>query len=94
MTLMIHFLFGNIGLIGIGGIFSFIIIYKRNPHIFKILSLWFLFLIGISFSFILFEWFRNPSYSPLQLPDYGYQRMAYWFNRTWFYSVIPLSCFA
>ncbi|MFX0176144.1 MAG: hypothetical protein ACFE85_07930 [Candidatus Hodarchaeota archaeon] len=93
-TLFIHYLYGSIGFIGTLGILSLIIVYKHYKFIFKVFLLWFLFIISLSFTIIFMTWLNNPIIKPIQLPDNAYFRMTLWFDRTWFYSIIPLSCFA
>jgi len=87
-------IFTNIGLIGIIGFFSFYSAYKKNSKLFFILVSWILFSIGLASSFIIKNFISYPLHPPLNFPEENYYYMMYWFDRIWFYSIIPLSIIA
>jgi len=58
------------------------------------LLLWFLFLYITASLIIFIKWLNYPITSPYEIPYDEFLSMNYWYNRIWYYSIIPLSIFA
>ncbi|MHA1499445.1 MAG: hypothetical protein ACTSRT_18100, partial [Promethearchaeota archaeon] len=94
-TLALHLIFFNIGLIGILAIFSSYLVFKEHKTLFYVLSAWILSLFVLAFMGLIINWVKYPNFAPIELPGNDYYRwIQYWFNRIWYYSIIPLSIFA
>jgi len=94
-TLTLHLFFFNVGLIGILAIFSSYSIFKEHKTLFYILSAWIISLFALAFIGLIIDWIKYPNLAPIELPQGDYFRwIHYWFNRIWYYSIIPLSIFA
>ena len=94
-TLTLHLVFYNVGLIGILAIFFSYFIFKEHKNLFYVLSAWIISLFVLAFIGLLISWIRYPYFAPIELPGGDYFRwIYYWFNRIWYYSIIPLSIIA
>ena len=94
-TLTLHLVIFNIGLIGILAIFFSYFIFKEHETLFYVLSAWILSLFVLAFIGLLINWVKYPNLAPIELPGGEYDKwIQYWFNRIWYYSIIPLSIFA
>jgi len=86
-------LFSAIGFVGMAGIVLSHKSFKENKNRFFFLLSWTLIIIGLASSLILLRWVQYPSSLISEIPeDYSFY-MKYWFSRTWYYSIIPLSIF-
>ncbi|MHA1376553.1 MAG: hypothetical protein ACTSR7_19920, partial [Promethearchaeota archaeon] len=93
-TLTLHLVFYNAGLIGILAIFFSYFIFKEHKNLFYVLSAWILSLFVLAFIGLIINWIKYPNLAPIELPGGDYYRwIHYWFNRIWYYSIIPLSIF-
>lgn len=86
--------FSNIGFIGILGIILSYFCFKKNRKLYFILLLWGIFIFGLASILIFLRWIQFPFVNPAEIPTEQYFYMVYWFNRIWYYSIIPLSIFA
>ncbi len=86
--------FLNIGFVGIMGIYLFYFSLKENSSIFYLLLIWILFLFGLASFIIFIQWWNFPNIAPFDIPYENFISMNYWFNRIWYYLIIPLSIFA
>ncbi|MBA7537845.1 hypothetical protein ES705_30115 [subsurface metagenome] len=85
--------FINIGIIGILGIYFSYLLYKVNRRLYKILAVWLCFILILSFSLIIYNWIKYYNFLPYEIPNEDYYYMRYWFTRTWYISILPLSIF-
>ena len=84
----------SIGFFGIFGIYLSFLCYKENKNLFFFLFSWVVLIIGLASSLIFLRWIQYPTSLISNIPeDYTYH-MIYWFSRTWYYSMIPLSIFS
>jgi hypothetical protein len=93
-TFYIDVLFLNIGFIGILGIYLSYSSFKTNKQLFYILLVWFIFLFGLGSILIFINGVNYPFTPPQGIPYNDYFYMMYWFDRIWYYSILPLSIFA
>ncbi len=87
----IHLLFTKIGAVGIIGIFLSYFSFKRNKNLFYNIISWLSFIILFASIIIIIRWIQYPNLSPYSIPNDEYFYMNYWFDRIWYYSIIPLS---
>ena len=87
-------IFTNIGIIGILGIYLVYFCFKKHRQLFYILLLWLIFLFGLASILIFRRWLQYPFTPPQEISEYEYFYMMYWFDRIWYYSIIPLSIFS
>ena len=93
-TFILHLFYYNLGLTGILGVYFSFLCYKKNKQIFYIAFTWFICLFLISIIPIIISWLSYPFLNPVELPGNLILRNSYWFNRTWYYSIIPISILA
>jgi len=93
-TFILHLFYYNLGLTGILGVYLSLLCYKKNKHIFYIAFTWFIGLFAISIIPIIVNWLSYPFLSPVELPVNLILRTSYWFSRTWYYSIFPISILA
>jgi len=94
-TLTLHLVFFNVGLIGILAIFFSYFMFKDHKTLFYVLSAWILSLFVLAFIGLLINWVKYPNLAPIEWSGGEYNKwIQYWFNRIWYYSIIPLSIFA
>ncbi len=91
------YIFPNIGIIGIVGVFLFYFSYKENKNLFFILLFWTTLFFIIS-SITIFELFFSdlpyiPTFQELirNVSNGKYNNMIYWFTRTWIYIIPAIS---
>ena len=82
----------SIGFFGIFGIYLSFLCYKENKNLFFFLFSWIVLIIGLASSLIFLRWMQYPTSLVSNIPE-KYNNMTYWFSRTWYYSMIPLSIF-
>ena len=93
-TFYLYQIFLNIGYIGIIGIFASHFCFKKNRKLCYKLVIWTIFLIGLASTLIFVNWMRFPLTSPVELAQSEFDKMMFWFNRIWQYSIISLSIFS
>jgi len=91
--LYLDYIFLNLGLIGILGIYFAYYFIKIDKKLFLILIMWVILSLLIASLLIWFEWLYYLPISPQEIPERSYDLMIHWFNRTWFYSIPSLSIF-
>lgn len=91
-TYILHLFYYRLGLTGILGVFLSYLCYKKNRKTFYITSIWFICLFIISLIPLLINWLSYPFLNPIEVPDFF--PFLYWFSRTWYYSIIPISLLA
>ncbi len=87
----LNLIFCYMGLIGILGILSIYSVSNKNKRLSKILVSWLILIFFISSFFIFSKWMESPN---LIFSSKLFYREFYWFRRTWYYSIIPLSILA
>ena len=87
----IHLFFTKIGAVGIIGIFLSYFSFKINKILFYNIISWFSFIFLFASIIIIIRWIQYPYLSPYIIPLDEYLYMNYWFDRIWYYSIIPLS---
>ena len=94
-TFFLDLIFFNIGIIGIIALLSLKQVYKVNKEMMYILILWFLAIFSLALLGFMINVISYPNLTPLEWPEGMYHRwITYWFQRFWYYSIIPLSLFA
>ena len=94
-TLFLDLIFFNIGIIGIIGLFSLKQTFKSNKKMLYILSFWFITIFLVAMIGFFINAVKYPDLTPLEWTGSIYQRwINVWFDRIWYYSIIPLSIFA
>ncbi|MBY8982305.1 MAG: hypothetical protein KGD57_05105, partial [Candidatus Lokiarchaeota archaeon] len=93
-TYILHVFFYNLGFIGIFGIFVMYFCYLKRRKLFSILLSWLVCLMSIAFSLYFYNYVKHSFINLYNLPYYDFFLMTYWFNRIWYYTIIPLSIFA
>ncbi|TFG12832.1 MAG: hypothetical protein EU535_05765 [Promethearchaeota archaeon] len=88
------FLFGTLGIFGVFGSVLSYFCYKERKNLFFFLLTWIVIIIGISSSLLFLRWIQYPSFIVSNIPSDFIDMMIYWFARTWYYLMIPLSLFA
>ena len=81
----------RIGIFGILSVYLSYFSYKKNPQIFKIIGMWIIFILILASSLIIITWIKYPTVMIPDIVNYEFVLMMYWFERTWFYSIIPIS---
>jgi len=87
-------LLGAIGFLGILGISLSYFSFKENKNLFVFLLSWTVVIIGLASSLIFIRWIQNPTSLVSDIPEDHKSLISYFFSRTWYYSMIPLSIFA
>ena len=90
-TFILHTFFYYLGFIGILGIFLMYYCYKESKRLFYVLICWFLVLVGVSFSFTLYNYVKYSFVNFYDIPYRDFYLMRYWFNRIWNFTIIPVS---
>ena len=93
-TFILHLFYFNLGFTGILGFYLSYLCYKKNKQIFYTIILWFMCLFLVSVAPLIVNWFLYPFLNPLALSARFLSRFTYWFSRTWYYSIIPISILA
>jgi len=93
-TFILHLFFFNLGFTGILGFYLTSLCYKKNKQIFYTTLLWFMCLFLVSVGPLIVNWFFYPFSNPIGLPANSFFEINYWFSRTWYYSIIPISILA
>ena len=93
-TFILHLFYFNLGFTGILGFYLSYLYYKKNKQIFYTTIIWFICLFLVSVVPLIVNWLFYPFLSPLELPAKSFYRISYWFSRTWYYSIIPISILA
>ena len=83
-------IFLKIGFISIVGIYLSYYCFKKNRELFNILISWIIFTIIIASVLIYIYWFNSNSIFLKAINKRGRFYMNFWFNRIWFYAIIPL----
>lgn len=84
-------LFGTIGFIGILGLFLSYFCFRENKNLFGFLFSLSIIIILLATSLIFLRWVEYPNQLVANIPE---NNMLYWFSRSWYFSMIPLSIFA
>lgn len=93
LSFYLNTLITSLRFFGILGIYLSFFGYKENKNQFFFLFSWIVLIIGLASSLIFLRWIQYPTFLISNIPeDYTYY-MRYWFSRTWYYSMIPLSIF-
>ena len=93
-TFILHLFYFNLGFTGILGFYLSYLCYKKNKQIFYTAILWFVCLFLVSVAPLIVNWFSYPFSNSVGLPAKTFSRITYWFSRTWYYSIIPISILA
>jgi hypothetical protein len=93
-TFILHLFYFNLGFTGILGFYLSYLCYKKNKQIFYTTIMWFICLFLVSVLPLIVNWLSFPFLNPLELPAKLFSRFTYWFSRTWYYSIIPISILA
>lgn len=89
----VNVIFLNIGIAGIFGLILSVFTFRLNKQIFQILFVWLILIFLVSSSLIFLNWIKYPLNPPLEIPKSEYGLMMIWFERNWYYSIIPISIF-
>lgn len=84
----------NIGIPGILTVCFLYFTYKKDKRLLKTLVLWSILIIGFASLLIFWKWITYPFLSPLEIPYDEYIALIYFFYRTWYFSIIPISILA
>jgi len=93
-TFILHLFYYNLGLTGILGVYLSFLCYKKNKQVFYIAFIWFICLFLISIIPVIINWLSYPFLNPVEVPANLFYNTLYWFSRTWYYSIIPISILA
>ncbi|NVM18601.1 MAG: hypothetical protein HWN80_12870, partial [Candidatus Lokiarchaeota archaeon] len=93
-TFILHLFYFNLGFTGILGFYLSYLCYRKNKQIFFTTIMWFICLFLISVVPLIVDWLFYPFLSPKELPAQSFFSISYWFSRTWYYSIIPISILA
>ena len=91
LSFYLTLILSSIGFLGIFGLYLLYFAFKESKNQILFLLSWIALVIIIASSLIFIRWIQYPNSIVATIPENYLYYMIYWFSRTWYYSLIPIS---